>query len=201
MVGRRGMAAFVVWGVLAAVGCQNPFARFRPVAVNVPAPVPAADDDDRVAWAESEPHAIVVRKSCRTLDVYEWGRRVRSFPAVFGLNGQGSKLFEGDLRTPTGFYAIVDKRRHARWRHFLLLDYPNVHDLHRYWLAMESGDIPRRGDRYAGVGGAVGIHGTDKPHLNRRNVDWTWGCISLENEDVEELAAMVPVGTPVLIEE
>jgi murein L,D-transpeptidase YafK len=145
---------------------------------------------------------VVVRKSCRTLDVYRFGQRIKSFPAVFGLNGnKGSKLYEGDLRTPTGLYMIVDKRPHARWRHFMLLDYPNVQDLHRYWLAMESDCIPRRGNGYVGAGGMVGIHGTDKPSLNSRNVDWTWGCISLHNTDVDELAALVPVGTLVLIED
>jgi lipoprotein-anchoring transpeptidase ErfK/SrfK len=34
-----------------------------------------------------------------------------------------------------------------------------------------------------------------------RGVDWTWGCISLLNPHVEELYDIVPVGTPVLIEE
>jgi murein L,D-transpeptidase YafK len=165
-------------------------------------PLPTAnDDDDHLDWARGEDYFVVVRKSCRTLDVYQQGTRVRSFPAVFGLNGRGSKLYEGDLRTPTGLYVVVDKRRHPRWRHFLLLDYPNLQDLHRYWLAMESGDIPRRGDRYAGVGGAVGIHGTDKPRLNRRGVDWTFGCISLMNRDIDDLASLVPVGTLVLIED
>ena len=158
-------------------------------------------DDDHLVWAESEPWAVVVRKACRTLDVYRFGTRVRSFPAVFGLNGGGSKLYEGDLRTPIGLYMIVDKRRHPRWGHFLLLDYPNLHDVHRYWLAMEAGRIPRLGDRYPGPGGAVGIHGSDKPSLNRRDFDWTWGCISLENADIEVLAALVPVGTLVLIED
>ena len=67
------------------------------------------------------------------------------------MNGRGHKLYEGDLRTPIGLYAIVDKRRHARWRHFLLIDYPNLQDLHRYWLAIEAGDIPRAGDRYPGA--------------------------------------------------
>ncbi|TMA65968.1 MAG: L,D-transpeptidase [Deltaproteobacteria bacterium] len=129
------------------------------------------------------------------------GSGLESFPAVFGLGGSGSKLYEGDLRTPTGLYMIVDKRRHPRWGHFLLLDYPNLQDLHRYWIAMEAGTIPRRGDGYAGVGGAVGIHGTDKPGLNRRGVDWTWGCVSLANADVARLARLVPVGTLVLIED
>jgi len=197
MRGRMGKAWVIGWA-LAAAAC-NPFAHFRPTTVNVPRSL--ADDDDHLSWAENEPWMIVVRKSCRTLDVYQSGARVRSFPAVFGFNGSGSKLYEGDLRTPTGFYMIVDKHAHARWRQFLLLDYPNVGDLHRYWLAMERGRVPRRGDGYVGAGGAVGIHGTDKPGLNAHNVDWTWGCISLQNADVEDLARLVPVGTPVLIED
>lgn len=158
-------------------------------------------DEDRIEWAAEEPYFVVVRTSCRTLDVYQRGERIRSYPAVFGLGGRAGKLYEGDRRTPTGLYAIVDARYHPRWHRFLLLDYPNLHDVHRYWLAVESGDIPLRGSRYAGVGGAVGIHGTDKPDLNAKNVDWTFGCISISNRDVEELASLVPVGTPVLIEE
>jgi murein L,D-transpeptidase YafK len=188
---------------LMVAACGNPLNRFRPVSVSMP-PAQAVlpiDDDEHAAWAESEPYAVMVRKSCRTLDVYRYGQRIRSFPAVFGLNGDGTKLFEGDLRTPIGLYMIIDKRQHARWRNFLLLDYPNANDVYRYWLAMESGEIPRRGDRYAGMGGAVGIHGTDKPSLNTRNVDWTWGCVSLHNTDIAELADLVPVGTLVLIQD
>ncbi|HZP40108.1 MAG TPA: L,D-transpeptidase [Candidatus Binatia bacterium] len=189
-------------GVAATVaGCGNPLDLFHPVRVTTPPPPVVADDDDHLAWAEAEPFFIVVRKSCRTLDVYRFGSRIRSFDAVFGLNGSGSKLYEGDLRTPRGIYMIVDKRSHPRWRHFMLLDYPNLQDVHRYWVAMESGDIPERGDRYAGIGGAVGIHGTDKPSLNANNVDWTWGCISLQNRDIEDLNRLVPVGTLVLIED
>jgi murein L,D-transpeptidase YafK len=192
-----GMAAVMV---LAAC---NPLGRFRPVPVTVsPArPTSLADDDDHLAWAETEPYMVVIRKACRSLDVYRYGARVRSFPAVFGLNGRGGKLYEGDLRTPTGLYMIVDKRPHPRWRQFLLLDYPNVQDLHRYWLAMESGGIPRLGDGFVGAGGAIGIHGTDNPSLNSRNVDWTWGCISLQNRDIDDLGTLVPVGTLVLIED
>src|SRR5213594_1923851 len=199
MSGRFGRVAVVAAWMLAAAAC-NPLDRFRPTSVNVP-PRPLADDDDQLAWAEHEPWVVVVRKACRTLDMYRYGARVRSFPAVFGINGSGSKLYEGDRRTPSGLYMIVDKRPHPRWRRFLLLDYPNAQDLHRYWLAMEGGGLPRRGDGYVGTGGAVGIHGTDKPGLNARGVDWTWGCISLQSADVDDLARLVPVGTLVLIED
>jgi murein L,D-transpeptidase YafK len=181
-------------------GC-DPFARFRPVKIAKPTVVAPHDDDDHLEWASVEPWAVVVRRRCRTLDVYRNGDRVRSFHAVFGLSSSGQKLHEGDFRTPTGLYMIVDKRPHPRWGHFLLLDYPNAHDRERYWQALEAGELPRKGDDWVGIGGLVGIHGTDKPSLNGRNVDWTFGCISLENRDVADLAAMVPVGTLVLIED
>ena len=163
-----------------------------------PAPAPLADED-RLDWAANEPWFVVVRTACRTLDVYYYGDRVRSYPAVFGMGGTKNKLHEGDRRTPTGLYAIVGKRTHERWRRFLLLDYPNLHDVQRYEVAMHTGDIPMLGNRTAGVGGAVGIHGTDKPGFNEKNVDWTYGCISISNGDVEDLSRLVPTGTQVLI--
>lgn len=159
-------------------------------------------DEDRIEWARNEPDFVVIRKSCRTLDVYRYGERVRSYPAVFGQAGaRGRKLYEGDMRTPTGLYAIIGERPHERWEHFFLLDYPNAADARRYQVAMAYGEIPARGRGAAGIGGAVGIHGTDKPWLNREGVDWTWGCISLDNGHVRELASLVGVGTPVLIVE
>src|SRR5438552_453766 len=95
-----GVAAFVV---LAA--CELPR----------PTPVPTVlADEDRLEWATEEPWFIVIRTSCRTLDVYRRGERVRSYDAVFGLGGASGKLHEGDRRTPTGLYSIVDIRRHAR---------------------------------------------------------------------------------------
>jgi lipoprotein-anchoring transpeptidase ErfK/SrfK len=29
--------------------------------------------------------------------------------------------------------------------------------------------------------------------------DWTWGCVALENEDLEELFDTAPMGAPVTI--
>jgi murein L,D-transpeptidase YafK len=158
-------------------------------------------DEDRIDWAASEPYFIVVRTTCRTLDVYRFGDRIRTYDAVFGIGGNKHKRHEGDHRTPTGLYAIAGKRRHERWRWFMLIDYPNVKDQDRYWADYAAGRIPMLGTRYAGPGYAVGIHGTDKPHLNRKQVDWTFGCISLDDAAIEDLARLVPVGTPVWIED
>ena len=181
------------------LGCQLFVSAPPPVA---PAPaIPAVDDDAMLPWATDEAWFVIIRKGCRTLDVYFHGERTASYPAVFGLGGSGPKIYEGDLRTPLGIYRIVAMRPHKRWGYFLLLDYPNAADLQHYWEAMETGRVPWRGDHYARVGGRVGIHGTDKPEKNLANEDWTFGCISIANADLAQLVRTVPVGTPVLIME
>jgi murein L,D-transpeptidase YafK len=157
----------------------------------------ATDDQEHLSWLENEPLFIVVRKGCRTLDVYDHGNRVRSFAAVFGIGGSNDKVYEGDRRTPDGLYAIIEKRPNPRWHWFFLLDYPNRTDYEHYARAVERGDVPEG----AGVGGAVGIHGTDKPDLNEHGIDWTWGCVSVDNDAIDDLDEIVPVGTMVLIED
>jgi lipoprotein-anchoring transpeptidase ErfK/SrfK len=47
------------------------------------------------------------------------------------------------------------------------------------------------------AGGFVGIHGTNRPELLPGRV--SHGCIRLRNADLLELAALMPVGTPVEI--
>jgi lipoprotein-anchoring transpeptidase ErfK/SrfK len=68
-------------------------------------------------------------------------------------------------------------------------------------MAMNDGRVPIIDGREPGLGGAVGIHGTDRESANVRGIDWTWGCVSLLNEHVNELYDLIPLYTPVLIEE
>src|SRR5262249_30292369 len=179
---------------LGVPGCEL-FAPKPPPGPPPPA-IPTVDDDAVLPWATDGSWFVVVRKGCRTLDVYCHGERTASYPAVFGLGGSGPKLYEGDLRTPLGLYRIVAMRPHKRWGFFLLLDYPNAADLQHYWEGMEKGRVPRVGDRYAGVGGRVGVHGTDKPEKNRANEDWPFGSISVAKDDVPRLDGTGTVGSP-----
>lgn len=169
--------------------------------VLVPAAPPLPDDADYVSWAGNEPYFLIVRKECKTLDVYRYGRRVESFPVVLGIGNPGRKLYEGDRKTPSGLYGIVGRHPHQRWQHFMLLDYPNLGDRERYQQALAVGNIPAHGGSYPGLGGLVGIHGTDKPDMNQHGMDWTWGCVSLQRDDIRKLARMVPDGTLVLIQD
>jgi lipoprotein-anchoring transpeptidase ErfK/SrfK len=53
----------------------------------------------------------------------------------------------------------------------------------------------------ASPGGGIGIHGTF-PHddfIIDKYKNWTNGCVSLKNEDVEDLYSYVPIGTPITI--
>ena len=69
--------------------------------------------------------------------------------------------------------------------------------MYRLQQAKAAGEV----DAGAGTGGSVGIHGTDKPDKNARGIDWTWGCVSVDNDAIEDLNRILPLGTPVSIEQ
>lgn len=159
--------------------------------------------DGFLPWAADEPRLIIVDKTSRELVLYEDGSPLKTYPVVLGRS-PGRKLFEGDRRTPSGLYQITGKRLHAKYDRFLAIGYPNESDRANYRAARSRGLIPRApkppvGDSVAGVGGLVGIHGTDKPDLNRLGVNWTFGCVSLTNREVEELYDLVGEGTLIVI--
>ena len=108
-------------------------------------------------------------------------------------------MHEGDKRTPLGLYMIVSKDHHPRWSRFMRIDYPNANDRLQYQKNLETGKIPKWKDDYPGPGGAIGIHGTDNEAFNRVKINWTLGCISMLNKDVNELYSLVPLGTLVYI--
>jgi murein L,D-transpeptidase YafK len=161
------------------------------------------DPDGFLPWAADEPEMIVVDKTSRTLVLYSYGEPVKAYSVVLGLN-PGRKLFEGDRRTPSGLYTITDKRHHSKYDRFMGVSYPNSQDQANYRAARSRGHIPppnlqRRSSAVAGLGGLIGIHGSNKEELNRLGINWTYGCIALYNRDVEELYDIVPEGTLVLI--
>lgn len=158
-------------------------------------PPPPGDDRAPIEWAKSEPYLVVVRRSCRTLSVYQYGQWLRTYGHVAFGRMPGIKLEEGDRRTPNGLYRIVGKREHPRWSRFMLIDYPNLSDRDDHARAVSEGLA------VAGPGGEIGIHGSDKEDFNQLGIDWTLGCVSLMNEDVDELYELVPDGTLVLIED
>jgi hypothetical protein len=149
---------------------------------------------DPMSWT------VVVHKSAYLLEIYYKGRHFDSFPAVFGRNPDHSaKEWEGDLRTPEGNYLIVEKYYNPRWRWFLRLNYPNYWDRERYDSMRGEGLVPVVNGHSRALGGSIGIHGTDRPRFNRLHINWTLGCISVQNDAIDELERILPVGTLVII--
>jgi len=47
-------------------------------------------------------------------------------------------------------------------------------------------------------GGEIFIHGQRHPMRLDKN-DWTWGCLSVSNREIEQIYAMVENGTPIML--
>jgi murein L,D-transpeptidase YafK len=146
----------------------------------------------------------VIDKSARALGLYVERKRVAAFPVGLGSQPEGAKLRQGDRRTPEGEYFICTRNPRSRFHLFLGLSYPGIHDATRAEAAglISPGELAatteaitnkRQPPWDTALGGAIGIHGSGA------HADWTLGCISLENEAVEELWDVLKLGDPVLI--
>src|SRR6476661_8361236 len=143
------------------------------------------------------PVSIIVDKSSYELYVYDAEGWFATYPVVFGNSSLEDKKMEGDRNTPEGTFKIVNKRVHEKWDRYMGLDYPTQESIYKFNERKRRGEIPSS----ARPGAGIGIHGV-WPHEDfviDRYKNWTNGCISLKNSDVEELYRFIPVGTPVTI--
>jgi len=146
-----------------------------------------------------------VFKAARRLELWASGKRLQSYPVGLGLAPEGDKEREGDYKTPEGRLYVCTRNLVSKFHLFLGLSYPGPEDAAR---GLKDGQITKaqhdaildahrrtaRPPWDTPLGGIVGIHG------HGSGSDWTWGCVALDNEAIEELWAACPLGTPVLIE-
>jgi lipoprotein-anchoring transpeptidase ErfK/SrfK len=140
---------------------------------------------------------LVIDKSDYELNVYDDKGWFATYPVVFGNSSLADKKMEGDRCTPEGNFHIISKKIHDKWDRFMALDYPTKESYEKFRQRKQRGEIPSD----ARIGGAIGIHGT-WPHddyIIDLYKNWTMGCISMKNEDVEDLYSYLPVGIPVTI--
>ncbi len=143
------------------------------------------------------PYYIVIDKTRYELNVFDTKGWLVTYPVVFGNTDLRDKLYAGDKKTPEGTFTIVEKKTHPKWDRFMMLDYPTKESYNKFNERKTKGVVPAD----AKIGGGIGIHGT-WPHEDfqiDRFRNWTDGCISMRNKDVEELYNIVPVGTKVMI--
>ena len=163
-------------------------------------PAVSSSKSKRNISANSLPKApvnIVVDKSSYELYVYDAEGWYATYPVVFGNNTLDDKKMEGDKNTPEGTFKIVNKRVHEKWDRFMGLDYPTKESLAKFNERKKRGEVPSN----ASPGGGIGIHGTwpSDDYFIDKYKNWTNGCISLKNEDVEDLYSYIPIGTSITI--
>jgi hypothetical protein len=146
---------------------------------------------------DPERTSILIEKSKYRLTLYYRQQPIKSYSVVFGKNSIGDKTKEGDYKTPEGVLRIRDLYPHSSWSKFLWLDYPNNISWRKHFTAKLTGKI----GLFDSVGSEVGIHGIarNSEYLIDEKSNWTWGCISLKNQAVDELYSVVKIGTIVEI--
>ena len=140
---------------------------------------------------------LLISKANYQLDYMADSQVIKRYAVVFGDNPVDDKLCQGDRRTPEGTFHIRAAYEHPKWQKFMWIDYPTADSWRKHRQAIADGVIPAG----SSIGGEIGIHGVpqgqDYAIPNRFN--WTFGCISLQNKDVNELYRFVGVGTKVVI--
>ncbi|GAA4435578.1 hypothetical protein GCM10023188_27620 [Pontibacter saemangeumensis] len=120
-----------------------------------------------------------MRKSERRLEAYAKGELVKNYTIALGKQPEGDKQFQGDNKTPEGFYTINDKNPYSGYHKNLCISYPNASDRREAALLGQP------------VGSNIRIHGLPNkmPFIGKwhRFIDWTAGCIAVTNDEIDEL--------------
>jgi murein L,D-transpeptidase YafK len=139
---------------------------------------------------------IRIGKSDHTLALMAGDRVVKSYRVAIGPGGAGPKRMEGDKVTPVGTYRVSGRIK-GLYHQFLVVSYPNDEDRRRHAALKQRGVIPAG----ARVGNGIGIHGTGHKEWNgvHKDADWTLGCVALDDDEIDEIAASVKDGTRIVI--
>ena len=136
---------------------------------------------------------VVVDKSERRLKLMKGGQVMKEYRVALGKDPVGPKFREGDQRTPEGEYVLDWRNHRSNYYKALHVSYPNPDDRMR---AEEAGYKP---------GGMIMIHG--KPNYIHSptvlaeydRLDWTNGCIAVNNKEMDEIWQAVRDGTTIRI--
>ncbi|MGI9390063.1 MAG: L,D-transpeptidase family protein [Boseongicola sp.] len=129
---------------------------------------------------------IAVFKNSRKMYLIHEDTPLRAFNIDLGFAPVGDKKISGDGKTPEGEYVIDRRNPDSKYHLSVGINYPNEKDIAE---AEKLGEEP---------GGDIFIHGRGTL-LSRWKPDWTWGCIAVTNDEIEDIYAMVNDGTPISI--
>jgi len=152
--------------------------------------------DDLVA--NPEPSMILISKEKSRMYFMQGNKVLRKYRLAFGSHhDDGPKIQEGDRKTPEGIYSIIGKNKNSQYHKALKISYPNDYDKE---YAASLGVKP---------GGDIMIHGLpssldgvlDNSILQSavNSLNWTAGCVAVNNDQMDIIFLTVPLNTPVAI--
>ncbi len=134
---------------------------------------------------------IIVVKTARLLFLVRGGEVMRSYRVALGRQPKGTKIYQGDGRTPEGSYRISAFNPQSRFYRSLRVSYPNQLD---QALARALGQA---------AGGDIMVHGLAPERRSYGNehwrFNWTNGCIAVTDDEMDEIWQRVEIGTPIEI--
>jgi murein L,D-transpeptidase YafK len=143
------------------------------------------------AYPLPTPDHVLVIKSEKRLYLVKNNIRYRDYRIALGENPEGHKQKQGDERTPEGRYILDYKNPYSSYYKSIHISYPNAKDRE---AARAKGWDP---------GGLIMIHGQPNGYgwmgIVSQFINWTDGCIALQNGDMDEIWDTVKVGTPIEI--
>ena len=175
------------------------------------------NDHRQITVPSAAPHVLLAIKHEYKMYYYQSGTLINTFDIALSQESKGAKQIQGDNKMPEGEYRIIQKSRGPfggsvseyfgpAW---MRLNYPNNFDAERglranlispelYHSIVKANEKHSEPNKNTKLGGGIGIHGWkgDWP-LNFR--DLTWGCISMKNQELDELYDKLPLGTTVII--
>lgn len=134
---------------------------------------------------------VRVHKNKRKMELLSKGVVVKTYAIALGGSPVGPKTEEGDKKTPEGHYVFDWRNPKSAFYKSIHISYPNTQDR----LNAERHNKKPGGDIF--------LHGLGRgwSFLGPLHVmhDWTLGCIAVNNDEMDEIWALVPNGTPIHI--
>ncbi len=185
----RNIAHNVTYYYLAFIrqkGQKDAFSASNIIKISVP----------NVTVEELTDPVILIDKKHYYLEIQNNGETAKRYPISLGRDPFKRKIHQDNKTTPEGLYKISNLQTKATFYKAIDINYPNGLDRIRYDFMKAEGLVPKN----RGIGGEIQIHGKH-PRFGSIQRNWTWGCISLRNSDMDEIFSIpaIKVGIPVII--
>ena len=166
---------------------------------------------------QREATLILVDQPSYKMRLYQNGRMSGEFDVSFG-QGNGAKQVQGDNKTPTGMYFVIQKHRGQfdspygayYGGYWIKVNYPNAFDAARAksekLIGSQQQDMISKQWRQRAptlentrLGGGIGFHGWIKEWSNDGPRHLSWGCVVMHIYDISKVYDLISEGSMVVI--